>query len=297
MKTGNPILTSSLKRMSVSPFRETQVLLELAGFRFLTQRHVDDCLFGGSTLRPLSRQVIVRRVLVRLNRRGLVLQAPCTGGGPVAGAARLAYFLTAAGYSRARALNPGLPAGRTGIRGTTLMGHGLMCADVALAFRRAARTHPGHQLVDWECDWQAAERLGSTVVVPDAHLVYLIGQCEIHAFIEVDLATEGSRVFARKIDRYLDLCRSREWQTHLPVWPIVLTVAPNASRAGALRRVTATLLEAQHDSERIAKLVAFAFTSLDELLGQDGPFGAIWQFAGRSGRQPMFRPVEGEEAS
>ncbi len=282
--------------MSVSPFRETQVLVELAGFRFLTQRHVDDCLFGGSTLSPLSRQVIVRRVLGRLKRRGLVLETPCTVA-PPAGPARLAYFLTAAGYSRARALNPGLPAGRTGIRGTTLMGHGLMCADVALAFRRAARTHPGHELAEWECDWQAAERLGSTVVVPDAHLVYLTGQWEIHAFIEVDLATEGSRVFARKIDRYLDLCRSRDWRTHLPIWPIVLTIAPTASRAGALRRVTATLLERQHDRDRIAKLAQFAFCSLDELLGPSGPIGVIWQFAGRSGRQPMFRPDEPGEAS
>ena len=34
--------------------------------------------------------------------------------------------------------------------------YGLMCAEVALAFRHAARANPGHELLDWECDWQAA---------------------------------------------------------------------------------------------------------------------------------------------
>jgi hypothetical protein len=54
---GKPKLTS-FGRMSVSPVREARVLLELAAFCFLTQRHVDDVLFGESTLSPGSRQVI-----------------------------------------------------------------------------------------------------------------------------------------------------------------------------------------------------------------------------------------------
>ena len=282
--------------MSVSPFRETQVLLELAGFRFLTQAAIDEFLFGGSALSLSSRQVIVRRVLNRLKRRGLILETPRVVG-PVGGAARLVYFLTAAGYSRARALNPGLPAGRPGIRGTTLMGHGLMCADVALAFRRSARTHSGDELLEWECEWQAAERLGSTIVVPDAHLVYRTPRLELDAFIEVDLATEGSRVFGRKIERYLDLYRSDEWRTHLPVWPIVLTITTDPTRAAALRRVATTLIEAQYDSERIATGTAFAFTTLEELLGVSGPLGRIWQFGGRSGREPIFDAIEDGEAS
>ena len=87
------------------------------------------------------------------------------------------------------------------------MGHGLMCAEVALSFRHAARSNPGHELLDWECDWQAFERLGAKLVVPDAHLVYSTKVWVLDAFIEVDLATEGSRVFAWKIRRYLDLYR------------------------------------------------------------------------------------------
>jgi hypothetical protein len=141
------------------------------------------------------------------------------------------------------------------------MGHGLMCADVALAFRQAARAHVGHELVDWECDWAAAERLGSTVVVPDAHLAYRAEGSTLDAFLEVDLGTEGSRVFGRKVDRYLDLYRNGEWRAHLPVWPLVITVTVSPTRAALLRRATATVLDAQYDSDHIKQVTGFAFST------------------------------------
>jgi hypothetical protein len=281
---------------SVSPGRETQVLVELAAFRFLTQRHLEDVLFGSSTVSPLSRQVIVRRVLTRLKAHGLVQETPRLTGG-VPGAARLAYFLTAAGYRRARALDPGLPAGRPGIRSTTLLGHGLMCGDVALAFRHAARAHLGHALVEWNCDWAAAERLGSTVVVPDAHFVYRSEDATLDAFLEVDLGTEGSRVFARKVDRYLQLHRSGDWRRHLPVWPVILTVTPNATRAALLRRATATVLGAQYDREAITQVTAFTFSTIEDVLGTSGPLGPIWRHAGGPDRAPLFDPVPGDDGS
>lgn len=37
------------------------VLLQLSGFRYLTEPMVEEYLFGGSSLTPLSRQVITRR--------------------------------------------------------------------------------------------------------------------------------------------------------------------------------------------------------------------------------------------
>ena len=146
-------------------------MLQLSGFRYLTEPMIEEFLFGGSPVTPLSRQVITRRVLHRLKLKALILETPRVVG-PAGGTARLVYFLTAKGYNLARSLNPGLPSRQPNLRGTSLMGHGLMCAEVALAFRRAARGNPGHELLDWECDWQAFERLGAKLVVPDAHLVY-----------------------------------------------------------------------------------------------------------------------------
>src|SRR5437899_1631268 len=212
MKAVKSPLTFS--RMRLSSHRENEVLLQLSGFRYLTEPMIEEFLFGESSFTPLSRQVITRRVLHRLKRKGLTLETPRVVG-PAGDTARLVYFLTAKGYNLARTLNPGLPSRQPNLRGTSLMGHGLMCADVALAFRHAARSNPGHDLLDWECDWQAAERLGARLVVPDAHLVYATEDRTLEAFIEVDLATEGSRAFAWKIRRYLDLSRSGSWIKHV----------------------------------------------------------------------------------
>src|SRR2546427_1977937 len=286
MKAGESALTFS--RMRLSPHRENEALLQLSGFRYLTQPLIEEFLFGESSLTPLSRQVISRRVLNRLKRKGLILETPRLVG-PVGGTARLVYFLTAKGYNVARSLNPGLPSRQPNLRGTSLMGHGLMCAEVALAFRRAARSNPGHELLDWECDWQAAERLGARLVVPDAHLVYATEDRTLDAFVEVDLATEGSRVFAWKVRRYLDLHRSGSWIKHVRVWPRILTIAPTQARARILRRVTETVLEAQLFRNRLTRSTAFGFTTLDELLGSHGPLGEIWSVVGESGLHPLFR--------
>lgn len=285
VKATDTVLT--FPRMSLSPHRENEVLLRLAGFRYLTRELTEEFLFAGLSLTPLSRQVITRRVLNRLKRKGLILETPRLVG-PAGGTARLVYFPTAAGYKRARSLDSGLPSHRPGSRGTALIGHGLMCAEVALAFRRAARSHPGHEVLDWEYDWQAAQRLGPTPVVPDAHLAYSTSAWLLDAFIEVDLGTEGSRVFARKIEHYLDLYRDGGWRRYLEGFPVVLTVAPSAARAATLRGVTTTVVEGAFDRERIKTVTKFTFTTLADLLGPSGPLGAIWSVAGKSGLHPLF---------
>src|SRR5256886_6732737 len=272
MKAAESPLTFS--RMRLSSHRENQVLLQLSGFRYLTEPMIEHFLFGGSAITARSRQVITRRVLGRLKRKGLILETPRLVG-PTGGTARLVYFLTARGYNLARSLNPGLPSRQPNLRGTSLMSHGLMCAEVALAFRRAARSNPGHELLDWECDWQAFERLGAKLVVPDAHLVYSTTEWVLDAFIEVDLATEGSRVFGWKIRRYLDLYRSGTWRKNLKVWPIVLTVAPSSARARILRRATETVLARELFRERLMRAMEFSFTTLDDVLGLSGPLGTI----------------------
>jgi len=125
--------------------------------------------------------------------------------------------------------------------------------------------------------------------VPDAHLVYATHDRTLEAFIEVDLATEGSRVFAWKIRRYLDLYRGGSWIKHVRVWPRILTIAPTQARARILRRVTETVLEAQLFRERLKHSTAFGFTTLEELLGSNGPLGEIWSVVGESGVRPLFR--------
>ena len=74
--------------MRISSHRENEVLLQLSGFRYLTEPMLEDFLFGGSSFTPLSRQVITRRVLRRLKHKGLLLETPRLVGA-AGGTARL----------------------------------------------------------------------------------------------------------------------------------------------------------------------------------------------------------------
>lgn len=272
--------------MTILSARETKVLLLLACYRYLSrdqiQRFVLEVGIG-----PTSRNTISWRILDSLIRRGLVERTVRLIGGPDGGSGRYGYFLTAAGYRLARSLNGALPARRPASGGTFLMRHGMVTADVALAVRRWPQSQPGDELLDWECDWQAALRLGNSPVVPDAHFVYATADYEIDVFLEVDLGTEGTRFFARKISRYLDLYRSGGWREYLPAWPLVLTVTPSETRSAALKRATEAVLSSQPDAAKIRGQTEFGFSSLSDLLGSRGPRDAIWRIAGRTGSRPL----------
>ena len=273
--------------------REIDVLFRLGLHRYLYRSHVEELVFEGSGLTPRSREVVTERVLRSLKRRGLVGATARVVAGPQRRSAPPAYFLTDAGYRLAATLDPGLTARRPPFRGAQFMGHALMTADVALAIRRCARGHPGHSLVEWECDWHAAERLGTLFVVPDAHFVYRTATCTIDALVEVDLGTERASRFARKVDAYLDLYRDGSWRALLKTWPLVLTVTPSEDRATALRRATESLLASAPDADSIADATEFAFTSLPTLHGPLGPLGKIWRVAGKSGVRSVI--PEGHE--
>lgn len=254
------------------PSRETELIALLCCHRYLSRQQIEELLFERAALTPSSKRVVTKRLLHRLKNRGLVGLTPRLVGGAGGGSACVAYFLTPDGY---RLALPDAPVRRVSSRGAFLMRHALAAADVALAFRRAARGEPGHRVVAWESEHQAAQRLGMGLVVPDAHLVYAVAGRELDAFVEVDLATERNRFFSQKIGRYLELYRSGTWRQSLAVWPLVLTVSVGAERGTSLRRATEALLSAQPDAERIAVGTEFRFAALEHLLQAPGPLGRI----------------------
>ncbi|MDP9280694.1 MAG: replication-relaxation family protein [Chloroflexota bacterium] len=183
------------------------------------------------------------RILGRLQRHALVAATPRQMGGAVAGSTLPGYFLTTSGLRLAATFYPDLPARRPPRRAPFLFAHSVMATDVELAFRRTVRRCPAHELELWECDWQIAMRLGSKAVIPDARLVYRFGTSRLHAFVEVDLRTEGTRFFGRKVERYVRLYRDGAWTAFLRVWPVVLTITPTDARAASLRDATTAALD------------------------------------------------------
>ena len=270
---------------------DTDVVVRLASFRYLSRSQIKAFLFEGSALKPHSMEIQAGRILERLKAAGLVASTQRLVGGPRGGSAGLVYFLTPEGQKVADALT-GSPKRRAPHSGSFLMRHGQMTAEVALAFRRSARLHSAHELVEWECDWAAAERVGSSYVVPDARMAYETRKWVLSAFIEVDLATEGTRFFAGKIDRYLRLYLDRAWRQHLEVWPVILTVTPSHERASTLKAATAPLLDRPYYGLRLSGIFECWFTSLAALLGPHGPLGTIWQIAGREGLHALVDDLD-----
>lgn len=270
--------------------QEVAVVLQLVTFRFLTVAQIADLVFETSAASARSRVVMAGRLLAASRRRGLVAATPRLSGGLGGGSSRPTYYLTPRGYRLAHDLNPALPVKRLKSPGRYLIHHALITAEVALAFRRAALRHDDHEVVAWECEWQAVLGTGNFVVVPDGYLVYRVGAQRLHAWIEVDLGTEHSAFFARKISRYLDLHRSGAWRARLRVWPLVLVVTETEPRAAQLRRITEAVLASQLDRRYIVDAAPFAFASLADVVSATGPFGVIWHHAGAPSRTSLLPP-------
>jgi hypothetical protein len=224
------------------------------------------------------------RLLGRLQRHGLVAATPRQTGGAVAGSTMPGYFLTTPGLRLAATFYPDLPVRRPARRAPFLFVHSVMATDVELAFRRTARGRQGHELELWECDWQIATKLGGKTVIPDARFVYRLREALLRAFVEVDLGTEGTRFFGRKVDRYIHLYRDGAWRGLLPRWPVVLTVTPTEARAVSLcEATTATLGRSPFTSRGMV----FKFCAIETLRSETGALAALWHVAGEKELSPL----------
>lgn len=279
--------------MSLDAMRKRTALLQLARFGKLDTRHLEALIFDGSGLAPHSREVTMWRMLQQLREAGLVsaIHRPVSRAG--GGSARPIYQLSETGCRHLARTDPALHWVRRPRRGAESIEHLLMAADLYVAFVRAARRNPGHEVGDWEPDRRAVELLGSSRLVPDGYLVYRTGEWQVDAFVEIDLATESPSTFGSKVAQYIAALRRGTWRMQLPRWPVVLTVTPGAARAGSLRRVTESVLRRERDAERLAEVAEFDFASIFDLLGPSGPLGCIWQIAGREGLHPLI-PAEFE---
>jgi len=264
--------------------REMRALVLLASFRYLTRFQLEEMLFDAHPERRGPREVMTRGVVRRLQREGLVTEHPRVVGGTAGGSGRMVYSPSAAGLKTVRSFCPGLPARESGSRRPFLLQHSLATAEVALAFQRSAR-ELGHQLVEWECDWSAAERFGAGAVVPDAHLLYTSHEYELEAFLEIDLGTERMRYFAEKLRRYIELWRGGTWRARLASWPLVLAIVRDERRAVSLMRVAEAVLS-NADAAR-----ADVEIWIGDAEGVNAnPLAPIWRVVGRGSPYALLPP-------
>jgi Replication-relaxation len=267
------------------PQRDQQTLEHLAQFRFLERRQLQHLLYADTPINDHSAEVMTRRILQRLTQRKLITHTEQQPGGPIGGSNAPVSYLTPTG---AQHLKHTQPAPRSP-RGMLLVRHAIASADVVLAFDRAARAQADHELLGWTTDANIGRDLGPIPLLPDLYLTYATRDIELHAFVEVDLGSEGSRVIATKIDQYLQLWRTGTIHERLGLWPLVLWVTTNPTRARLLRGAIERVIGTQHDAHEVARGTEFAVATFDRLAEQ-GALGPIWQVIGRDERQPLLEP-------
>lgn len=263
--------------------RDLEAVRLIALHRFLTRPQLEELLLTGAALTSRSRQVLAWRVLGRLQRDGYVRATPRQAGGASGGSGLPAYFLTSTGLRLAATVCPDLPSHRPVRRSAFLAPHSVLTTEIELAFRRAAHAESDHELALWEADWQIAMRVGDRAVVPDARIAYRVGKLRNHMFIEADLGTEGTRFFARKIGRYVDLYESGAWREFLRVWPRILTVTLTDARAVSLHRATEALLKSRYP---YSSSLNCYFLSVDALRGAG--IRALCHASYQKERQPLI---------
>jgi hypothetical protein len=265
--------------------RVRRTLRLLAAFRALRRVQLEAFLFADQAQTAESQRVVTNRVLRALRERGLV-QAVVLPGALLATSAWRAYVLTAAGQRLYAAGDDCYPARRIRTPSTVMLEHAIALADIALAFRDAAMRARDTWLC-WDSDWEAVERIGSAIVIPDAFVTLERMGWRTRAFIEADRATERESAFARKLLRYIELYRADDWRASFGAWPLILTVTTSDAHARVLCRL-AHRITLRDGGLRIAG--SFRFTSLAELR-MEGPFAPIWHVAGRVDRVPVIEPT------
>jgi hypothetical protein len=166
--------------------------------------------------------------------------------------------------------------------------HALATADVLVALERHARLH-GDEL-RWQVDREVGVELGPLPVLPDLYAVYATRSVELHAFVEVDLGTEGSRIVADKTSKYLDTWRARRVHEQLGLWPVVAWVVPTDARAALVGHTIEGILSARGDDDA-ARGTEFVCTTFAEL-EHAGPRDTIWRVVGRADRHALLDEEE-----
>jgi Replication-relaxation len=181
-----------------------------------------------------------RRVLLRLVRLGVLNRLPRQVGGVRAGSAGFVYYLGLAGQRLATSYGwqPERRLRRSQAPGTLFVRHRLQVAELhtrLIEFDRSRSIELLELTAEPAC-WRTYGGSGNLrqVLKPDSYVRLGVGDYEDSYFIEVDLATEGSRALSGQLQRYLDYYASGEEQAERGVFPKALWLAPSDQRVSVI---------------------------------------------------------------
>jgi Replication-relaxation len=241
--------------------RERAVLTSVDQFRFLTTGQLQTLHFGDHATETAGAR-IGRRVLARLAELRVIEHLERRIGGIRAGSASYVWRVGATGD---RLLRQASGEGRRARRkepSPRYLDHALAIADCYIALVLAARRG--------EVELQAVETepgcwrrfLGGSgapeTLKPDLYLVTAAGEFEDHWFVEVDRSTESLNTLLRKCAQYERYGRTGREQAAAGVFPRVLWVVMDKSRATKLGDALRGSRRLDPDLYRITTTDAFA---------------------------------------
>ena len=241
--------------------RDQAVLEAIAEHRFFTTKQVERLLFANHST-PDSGARCCRRMLAKLERWGLIERPIRRVGGLQAGSAASIWMLSSAGQ-RLRNLRAGRGAiGRVRKPGERFIRHYLAIGDAHLELVTTARTGLVELLsvqIEPAC-WRSYSSLAGSreTLKPDLFAVTGSGEYEDHWFIEIDRATESLPVLIRQCQQYETYRRSGVEQAAGGVFPRVIWVVPDDTRAVRLREAIASTRSLDGDLCIVTTPEAFA---------------------------------------
>ncbi len=204
-----------------------------------------EVLFFAEVARTSSRARLARRACARLVEHGVLGRLERRVGGVRAGAAGHVYYAAPAGLRLvAYWQGEGLRRPRARYEPTrAFVRHAIGVSDLYVRLVVADREDDALKLLAFESE-PAQVFVGPggarSVLRPDAFARLGVGAdhaSELHAFLELDLGSEGRQVLARKCRAYI-----AAWRSGIaPVFPMTIWVATTERRAEVLREVCASM--------------------------------------------------------
>jgi Replication-relaxation len=215
---------------------DLSLLEKIEKFHFSTTKQLQRLHFNQLHPTPFGGSRATTRALRRLNDLGLIERLDRRVGGVRAGSSSFIVTLSAAGSrllgrsSRRRSFEPSLAH----------LAHVLDVTELVVRVHEAQDDERQVRSVETEPDcWRtfSADHGGRGLLKPDLRLVLTTGSNDLHWFVEIDRGTEHRPALVRKVSTYLAAWREGGEQKRIGVFPRVLWVVPDESRAINLRQM------------------------------------------------------------